>query len=377
MPRVRVVAAIVPAISQRVMMLGLIVIWAALAASAGIARAQDFQALSKIADASTMNLGSSGVLHFYTAQLSSGTLPEKNAVVSALIVIHGHPRDANRTLGAGALAAKQAGREANTVVVAPLFQVAPSASGRCQFAGNPTAQQGDVLWTCSSWIDGGEADGGGPTSFQALDALITHLSGNWPQLRTITVAGFSAGAQFVQHYIGFAQPPAGVRLRYVVSDPGTWLYFDPQRPVPVIGGKPSDWTRCQDASCDFQWQPLDRGTVVNCKKANRWKYGTERLSASLGSTADQARARYASADVAYLEGGLDTGEDRGAFFKILDKSCAAETQGPYRLQRGLAYAAYDKRFVSAGHTLTVVPGCAHDVACVFPSEAARPALFPE
>lgn len=45
--------------------------------------------------------------------------------------------------------------------------------------------------------------------------------------------------------------------------------------------------------------------------------------------------------------------------------------------RGLAYAAYDRAMLSRNpqRTVTIVPGCAHDVACVFPNEAARSALF--
>lgn len=213
------------------------------------------------------------------------------------------------------------------------------------------------------------------TSFQALDALQQRLVERWPRLQSITVAGFSAGGQFVQRYIGFARPPSGVRVRYVVADPGSWLYFDALRPKPVDRGHPIAWAECLDQRCEFEWAPLSAAELAACPQANRWKYGTEGLPPALGSDARQARARYAAADVAYLEGALDTGENHGAFFKILDRSCAAKLQGPYRLQRGLAYAAYDKRFLASHHSLTLVPACAHDVSCVFESEAARPVLF--
>ncbi|MEJ0041860.1 MAG: hypothetical protein WDM81_06465 [Rhizomicrobium sp.] len=177
------------------------------AAPGGIAQARGIPALTQIAQASTVDLGKSGVLHVYTARLPSGALADRDAVVSALIAIHGHPRDANRTLGAGALAARRAGRASDTIAVAPLFQV--SAAGRCEFPGNPAAQPGDALWTCESWLDGGTAEGGGPTSFRAMDMVVVDLVRHWPRLRTVTVAGFSAGAQFVQRYIGFARPAGG------------------------------------------------------------------------------------------------------------------------------------------------------------------------
>ena len=73
----------------------------------------------------------------------------------------------------------------------------------------------------------------------------------------------------------------------------------------------------------------------------------------------------------------DTGTAPGAYYRILDKSCAAQLQGPYRLQRA-AYADYDRRYLAPDkpHRLTIVPGCGHNVACVFPAPAAGRALFP-
>ncbi|MEW7000995.1 hypothetical protein M5585_15540 [Serratia ureilytica] len=129
----------------------------------------------------------------------------------------------------------------------------------------------------------------------------------------------------MQHYVGFAQPPRGVRLRYVVADPGSWLYFDRLRPLPT------SWGNCSsEETCRFRWQTLDAG---HCPQANRWKYGLEAFPAHLQRTADAARRRYAAADITYLAAAEDTGAAPGAYYRILDKSCAAQLQGPYRLQR--------------------------------------------
>ncbi|HGE6662124.1 TPA: hypothetical protein ACGB9F_003907, partial [Serratia marcescens] len=107
------------------------------------------------------------------------------------------------------------------------------------------------------------------------------------------------------------------------------------------------------------------------------KYGPEALPAHLQRTAAAARRRYAAADITYLAADGDTGTAPGAYYRILDKSCAAQLQGPYRLQRALAYADYDRRYLAPEkpHRLTLVPGCGHNVACVFPAPAARQALF--
>jgi hypothetical protein len=289
-----------------------------------------------------------GTLHYY-ASLAAG----QGDPVSALIALHGHSHDANKTFDAALRAVRGGDALDRTLVVAPLFQVDPDRAAKCRTAGVPAAQPGDLLWSCSSWMDGGRAEGGGGLgAFAAMDALVAEVHRQWPSVKTVTIAGFSAGAQMVQHYIGFAQAaPTGVALRYVVSDPGTWLYFDPDRP--------------------------DASAAIGCDNTNRWKYGTEGLPALFGRDAAQARAQYASAQVHYLEGALDTGTGRGTAARVLDRSCAANAQGPYRLERGLAYATYDRARLAplSQRQVTVVPGCAHDVACVFPSEAARAALL--
>lgn len=290
-----------------------------------------------------------GQLHYY-ASLAPGAAA---APRHALIALHGHSRDANKTFDAALLAVRRGEREADTLVVAPVFQVDAARAAKCETAGVPQAQPGDLLWTCASWLEGGASSNGARLgAFDALDALVAELVRQWPSLRSVTIAGFSAGAQMVQHSIGFAAPaPLGVTLRYVVADPGSWLYFDAVRPEPV------------DAAA--------------CPEVNRWKYGTEDLPEHLARSAADARARYVAAEIHYLEGALDASAAKGNAYRVLDRSCAALAQGPYRLQRGQAYADYDRAVLAPPQqrALTVVPGCGHDVACVFPSATARAALL--
>ena len=296
--------------------------------------------------------GKGGALHYYASLPTGSTVG--TSPVSAVIGLHGHPRDADRTFDATLKAVRGADAVDDTLVIAPVFQVDADRAQKCRSPGVPVAATGDALWTCASWLEGGRADTG-LTSFAALDALVAEVVRQWPSLRTVTVAGFSAGAQMVQHYIGFANvtqaAPSGVAMRYVVSDPGTWLYFDAVRPEPPAAD--------------------------SCPETNRWKYGTDTLPAWLGRDATTARQRYAEADIHYLEGELDSGDSKGTYYRILDKSCAAMAQGADRLQRGIAYAAYDRAALAPQkqRQVTVVPGCAHDVACVFPSPAARAALI--
>jgi hypothetical protein len=260
-----------------------------------------------------------------------------------LIAVQGYTRDANRTF-----AAAQAASASGTLVVAPIFQVSAAQARKCHYPGVPGPGPHDAVWTCGDWSDGGVASNGSLTSFQAMDRLIAALVAQDAHARVVTVAGFSAGGQYVQRYAGFANLPSDVRVRYVVADPSGWLYFDAFRPLPNDGA---------------------------CPGFNDWKDGTGRLPAALGRDAAAARRIYAAADVTYLEGALDTGAGPGTAYKLLERDCGAELQGAYRLDRGQNYAAYDRAMLAHGaHRLIVVPGCAHAVTCVFPSAAARAVL---
>lgn len=309
--------------------------------------------LEQIATTFTLTLpAGQGQWHYYVDNASAARNVQQ--VHTALVVMHGHPRDANISLQAAITAIAQAGHSQDTIAVAPLFQVANAR--HCQTEGVPSPQRNDALWSCSSWLSGEPPQHGDTSAFAVIDQLLADLQQRWPRLDTVVLAGFSAGAQFVQHYIGFARPPAGLHMRYVVADPGTWLYFDPVRPATSVDSK---------------------ALSEMCPSFHEWKYGTNKLPAWLGRNAIQAKAHYARADIAYLEGELDQGEGRGTAYRLLDKSCAAQAQGPYRLQRGQYYANYDRQWIqpSHPHRLTTVPGCDHHVSCLLPS-AARQALFP-
>ncbi len=321
---------------------------------------------------------SQGQMHYYASLNPSNSADLAKTPSNALIVMHGHPRDADTSFNAGLLAAQNANVTNTTLVVAPLFQVAQADAENCTSTNLPIAQQGDLLWTCSSWLVGGAAANDATlNSFDALSALLAELKKRWPSLQVITVAGFSAGAQMVQHYIGFTNDLPGVRLRYVVASPGTWLYFDSYRTRPEQNGKAVDWSVCSfvgQPNCQLKLVPI---SSTNCTNVNHWKYGVDLLPTNLKRSGAQAMARYAQAEVYYLGGALDSSSAKGAYYPILDKTCAANAQGPFRLQRALGYAEYDRIRISPtkNRSVTIVPGCAHDVGCVFPAPAARMALF--
>ena len=343
--------------------------------------------------------GQAGRLHYYASRAPGLGGAGAAGPTEALLVMHGHSRDANRSFVAGLQAARLEGKlkgaQDDVLVLAPLFGVATSKADLCHTKGVPEAQSGDALWTCSSWLAGQRSQGrkgdtdadalpaGRIGSIAALDALLLELQQKWPSLRSVTLAGFSAGAQMLQRSAVFAAtPPQGLAVRYVIASPGSWLYFDAQRPQPQVNGQAVDWASCtaQGAACRMVFERPDEAA---CPGYNRWKYGVEDLPAHLtgstGSSADATalREHYRQARIDYLAGELDSNAKRGAAYSVLDKSCAAMLQGPFRLQRAQSYAAYDQALLQPPQprSFTVVPGCAHDVACVLPSSEARRVLF--
>jgi hypothetical protein len=302
------------------------------------------------------------------------SLPGAAAPLNAVIAMHGHSHDASKTFDATLAAARTSSEVQRTLVVAPILQVDDAHAARCSSAGVPEADGSELTWSCDSWMEGAAAQNDSHvTSFAAIDALIGDVKKRWPIVQTITLAGFSAGAQMVQHYIGFAAAfPAETRIRFVVADPGSWLYFDPVRPV--LDASPNCRSDTAGSSCAIGFARPDAST---CAQYDRWKYGLAGVPASLPQPDIGARARYVRSEIYYLEGELDSSEGPGRAARVLDRSCPARLQGTFRLQRGQAYEAYDVQILAPprAHPLAVVPGCAHDVACVFPSDAGRQALF--
>jgi hypothetical protein len=94
-------------------------------------------------------------------------------VTNALVVMHGHPRDVNKTFNAGLAAIKRRDVMKNTLVVAPIYQVPRDKAKKCMTKGVPLARAKDLTWTCQTWMQGGLSNGPKRrSSFAVMDALI-------------------------------------------------------------------------------------------------------------------------------------------------------------------------------------------------------------
>ncbi|TMW68168.1 hypothetical protein Poli38472_007840 [Pythium oligandrum] len=272
-----------------------------------------------------------------------------------VVVQHGVTRDARSSMTGPIAKRFEAGSTANTLVVSPLFQVAADANANCNADSQPVvaAKPNDALWTCSSWMQGRASSDNGPSSFVAYNNLLAKLKKDFPSIKTASLVGFSAGGQFMQRYIAFSKIPSGVKANFVVGSPSSFLYFDTVRPNPE--GK--SWSACTtNDACTFSFS-----TPKDCAAGNKWKYGMEERPSTVNDDVEALRSTYSAADITYMAGSQDTGS--------ADANCGAVVQGSGRLQRALAYAAYDRKYLATDkQRKVVIPNCGHDVTCMTKSD---------
>lgn len=289
------------------------------------------------------------------------------AVTRIVVMINGTLRNADVYFASTVAAANAAGASREGVlIVAPQFLATPDADALKPAVEIPH-------WTPEGWKIGDRAvhPEGGPSSYAVLDGMLAAAldRDRFPELRSVVVAGHSAGGQFVHRYIAFtrAHAPlieAGIAVRYVVSNPSSYLYFDGRR---------------LDDNDTLTLYPRAR-----CADYNRYRYGLEQtneygtaaLAAFGGPDGIEAMTRtYGRREVAYLLGEADADPNSDS----LDKSCGAMAQGATRLERGQRYFRYVQALLGPAlletHSLHVVPGAGHDHRAMFLSTAGLALLF--
>jgi pimeloyl-ACP methyl ester carboxylesterase len=206
-----------------------------------------------------------------------------------------------------------------------------------------------LRWHEGSWSAGWLAESPVAIStFSVIDALLNDLGdrAKFPKLTTVVLFGHSGGGQLINRYAIVGTAPAalaaaGIRVRFVIANPSSYLYFTDDRPQP-----------------DGTLAPY-RGAA--CSEFNRWRFGPlgapDYVVDSSPAAWQQRESLYAHTDTIYLLGE----EDMDPKQRDLDTSCAAEAQGPERLDRGKAYFRYLKgRHAEDFHQqLWFVPGVAH------------------
>jgi hypothetical protein len=273
----------------------------------------------------------------------------------AVVIVHGRLRNADTYFHAAQHARELAGVDpATTLLVAPQFL----STADLRTHGAP----GDLLsWKGNAWMAGSNAVSGAPvSSYAVLDDIAKHLADRrlFPNLHTIVFAGHSGGAQVLQRYAIASHADAfaaeRIDVRFVVASPSSYAYFDAQRPD--AQGEPAAF----DAS--------------RCAGFDRWKYGMENRPAVIGErTPAQLEADYVKRRIVYLVGGNDDDPESVS----LDKSCAAQAQGPQRMARAQGFFRYLQTRHPDGlnQTFHVVPGVGHDGARMLTSSCALATMF--
>lgn len=298
-------------------------------------------------------LGGGLTLPLYTSHPLDEAAPQ---IERAVIVVHGIYRNAHQYFPQITAAAGLEGLRKKTLVVAPAFAITRD--------DRPRRETGEVYWRKNrNWRRGDHSTSrpeGRISSFVAVERLLTQLGNRrlYPNLRKITLVGHSAGGQFVQRFaVVQALLPAleDIRVRYVVANPGTYLYLKAQRPAVGAPG----------FALPYQ---ADR-----CPHYNRYSYGLERPNWAMrrfatGILLQRVRER----EVILLLGTADN--DPG--HRTLNRTCAAVLQGRHRLERGLLFKAHLDHFL-AGHRTRVVqvPGVGHSSKGMFGSLEGRKAIF--
>ena len=296
----------------------------------------------------------------------------------ALVVIHGQGRNADGYFRSALAAAFLAGALENTVVVSPRF--ASNEGSLCRDGLAPN----ELNWTClgaDSWRNGAPAIGQGQiTSYDVLDEILRRLvrTDVFPNLKTLVVAGHSAGGQFAVRYgmANQAHERLPVSPTYIVANPSSYTYLDSLRPTssaipPTVAAAAPGYILPRPAEPPPPFAAF--ADARGCTTYDSWPYGLQHRTGYSAKLPDaQLKKQLATRPITYVLGELDILPLYG-----FDGSCSAMAQGPTRLARGLAFAKYVNENFGAQHKTLVVPACGHNARCMFTAERVLPLLFPK
>jgi len=298
---------------------------------------------------------------------SSPVTDKKNEKITNLvIVVHGTDRNPFTYHKNMRIAADLAGASEYTLVIAPGFIMERDLN-----ANKDLLSDDHIFWTNNGWKQG---DGSVMTSrtntrtvqmssFEVMDSIVMKIltSGNFPNIRQTTIAGNSAGGQYVNRYLAGnlihdkVRKSFGIEMKYLVAAPSTYTYLTAERPVI---GSPGTYYIPADTSCGGEY--------------NNYRHGIENFNEYMSKTGtEKFRSQYGLRQVAYFVGALDNDPNHSQ----LDRSCAAMLQGRERKERAELFVEYLFHLYGKRWNLTIVPDSGHDHAKMFASEEGQKWLF--
>ena len=274
------------------------------------------------------------------------------SITRAIVVVHGSECNAETYFNTISRLVALEGQSEHTLIIAPHFKT-PTKGG--------APLEGEYVWGDEGWLRGdAPLNGVGPSSFEMMDALMKTVADaeTFPNMKGMVLTGHSAGGQFTQKYALANQVEnevKNVRLRYIVLNPGSYVYLNQDRPDP---NSSSGFSIPASSSCIY----------------NDYKYGLDHLNAYLSRVAKQVLIeQYLNRDVTYLLGSADTNTDPTE----VDEDCPAVLQGRFRYERGLNFKSYlDHEFTGHRHHLVTVPNVGHSEYGMYLSPEGHASLFP-
>ena len=290
----------------------------------------------------TLTTSQGGGVVYYRTHPFNRSHPSVRRVV---IVVHGLGRTANGYFRAVYESAQADHRGVGTAIVSPRFPIASD---------NPAT--GLHTWT-GGWAIGHRSLAPKRiSSYRVIDEVFDRLRDRkrFPNLSQVVLAGHSAGGQFVNRYAagGQARVNQGVRLKFLVMNPSSYVYLDKRRPVPGKVGMFAE--------------------PKGVKDFNRYKYGLDDLNIYMKTRGREAILKQMQARRVYYLGGT---KDMGS--KNLATSPPAMIQGRHRFERWRNYRMYVKLFPewSRNAVFQPVPDIGHSGRQMFNSAATKRILF--
>ena len=242
---------------------------------------------------------------------SNYSLAHKNSDITQLIIaIHSSNYDAKMSFNNIDKLSKDIGRKKTTLIVSPQF----ISSSLLQ-----TPKKANFLfWDNAPFLGSSNAryfnNKVKISAYEILDSLIDEIykSGNFPKLQNIVIFGHSAGGQFVNRYCAYSRfNKSGLKVRYIVMAPSSYLYFNKQRAIKGIRNR-------------------FKIPKVEAKIYNNWGYGLDKLyqvHRRNRVTAFMMLNQYAKSEVIYLVGSKDNNPNGST----LSKTTASMWQGKNRV----------------------------------------------
>jgi hypothetical protein len=276
-------------------------------------------------------------------------------VTRGIIVIHDRGRDANAVVAD--ISALAGSANSTTMIVAPQFLLQSDIARVASHL--PDHGRVFATWDAAGWARGDDSHAvpgkQGVSSFTVVDLMLMYLGDRrrFPRLKTVVIAGYGTGADFVQRYAAIneaadAVSKENIDLRYAVAGATSFLYLTPLRgaaadsakpvtaaPVAPPTATPADAAKdtTKEAGADAATKDAAKPDTPVCPDVNAWPYGLDKLNPYARHIgANKAKTDYAEQFISYLNAPKAEG--------ISDTGCAAMAQGVDSSARAARYKAY-------------------------------------